>query len=188
MKRILIAASLTALFYQAGFSQINSSDIQSRVRPGIASPHENINQIYSNHLMAYSFIAQTRIHNHGIGDSTPAKMNDSLLAEQYLKKGRSYEITGIVLLGVGLGACIGGIAGYNHTTHNLENDSWVGYGILFVAGVALTITGTALLVGGLRRKKKARLLMQSENVSSYYHIPVKGQMYSVGFAFNLRRK
>jgi hypothetical protein len=186
MKHILIKVLLTGFFYQTTVAQYNADRSQFHIGSSKDVIYENTRLNHSIRLTAYSFVAQNSVSNQGFGDSTPVKMSDSMLAEKYLKKGRGLETGGFVLLGLGLPAGIGGYIGYKNNNGTLEDGNWFGYALLIGVGVALTITGAAILAGGLRYKKKARLLMQNENVSSFYHIPVKGKMYSAGFAISLR--
>jgi hypothetical protein len=174
MKRILIAALLTSFFYQTTIAQLSACDNQFCTGSGRTTVR----------LTPYSFAMTNNKWNRGFSDSTPVKMSDSL-SSQYFQKGKRLETTGIVLLGVGLGIGIPGLIG-TLNYYDVLNGNGSGYGLLFVAGLAATITSIPVFITGAHYKRKAKLVMHSENISYSYHVPVNANMYSAGVAISLR--
>jgi len=173
MKRILIAALMTSFFYQATIAQLSACDNQFYPESGKTIVR----------LTPYSYAAMSNKW-HRFSDSIPVKMSDSL-SRKYFEKGERLQTTGLILLGVGLGIGIPGLIGTsNH--YDVLTGQGSGYAFLFVAGLAATITSIPILITGAHYKRKANLVLHSDNISYTYHIPINANMYSAGIAISLR--
>lgn len=112
----------------------------------------------------------------------PEKIKDY---NYYYNKSKSLIPTGYVLFGLGVGATIWGATGA--TNHfDLFNDQGGGYVVLFVAGVGCLAAGIPVLLTGYHYKHKAKLLMHQEHAATYYHLPVRANIYSVGIGLTIR--
>ena len=119
------------------------------------------------------------------GDTTVhKKLSNRQVADRYMAKGKSLRTTGIILMGAGGAAIWLGANGVDHS-YDVLTGSGSGYIFLFLAGLGSSVTGLCLLISGLRYGSKAKLLMETENISQAMHIPVQGSFMRVGISIHL---
>ena len=88
------------------------------------------------------------------------------------------ETTGFILLGLGVPFTI---AGYIKLKKNYDPFDGVGYdrvGLLLL-GVAFSAGSIPLIFTGIHYKRKAKLILNTENISRTYHIVGKKNLFSI---------
>jgi len=115
----------------------------------------------------------------------PRKLSRQELQIQYLEKSKQLRTTGFVVMGLGVAAWVGGAIG-TYNNYDLFTGEGSGYVVLFSAGVAATITGIVLLGRSHYYHHKAHLILNNEDISRTYHVPIKSNITSVGIAFSIR--
>jgi hypothetical protein len=181
MKQILLAIVITSLYHQAAFAQQTALQNKSlfEMEARLMSRHnfihpEDASRVFTNSPKEYTGI-----------DSVPEKINDIKLSEKYFEKGKNLQTIGFVLLGVGIGAGIGGFVGAVNN-YDILDGTGSGYVFLWLAGVGSAVSGTVLIARGSHFKRKAKLLLHNDNISKSYRVPIKSNVISVGVAFNLK--
>ena len=113
------------------------------------------------------------------------KPDKDALAQQYLEKARNLRAIGIPLAVVGtIGWVVGAKGTYDH--YDLFTGEGSGYVICMGLGIGATITGTVLMIRSGVLRSKAKFLMDSENLSQYSKLPIRGSLVSIGIAIPLK--
>jgi len=122
--------------------------------------------------------------NAQLKDTTRRPTNHEL-ATQYLQKSKSLRTTGFILLGAGVAAWTIGAIEFNENYDILTGE---GYGWLALAGAGIgsTATGIVLLINGHRYKDKANFILQNERPGNTYHMPIKGNLASLGIVIHFK--
>jgi hypothetical protein len=181
MKQILLAIVITCLYRQTSFAQ--QTALQNKSHFEMEARLMNQNNFIQDQDASRVFTGSAKDYT-GL-DSIPGNMHNRQLAEQYLTKSRNRIPLGFVLLGAGIGAAIGGWVGMlDH--YDILDGSGSGYVVLWLAGIGSAVSGTILVATGFHYKRKAQLLLQNDNISKSFRVPIKSNVISIGVAFNLK--
>ena len=181
MKKILLAIVITCVCQQIAFAQ--QTALQNKSHFEMEARLMNQDNFIQAQDASRSFTNSTK--DYSSLDSLPGTMKNRELAEQYVAKSRNRIALGSVLLGVGIAATIGGWIGtLNH--YDVLDGTGSGYVALWLCGIGSAVSGTVLVATGFHLKRKAQLLLQNDNISKSYHVPIKSNIISLGVAFNLK--
>ena len=181
MKQILLAIVITSLYHQAAFTQQTALQNKSLFE----MEARLMSQDHFIHVEDASRVFTNNSNDHARFDSVPGKISNTQLSEKYFEKGKNLQTIGFVLLGVGIAAGIGGFVG-TVNNYDILDGTGSGYVFLWLAGVGSAVSGTVLVARGSHYKRKAKLLLQNDNISKSYRVPIKSNIVSIGVAFNLK--
>ena len=120
-------------------------------------------------------------------DSLPPNMSKGrAISSMYLRKSETLIPLGYILVGTGVAGFAIGLNGFLNNLDLLHNNHKEdGYAVLTLLGVGAFAAGVPLLARGYVLKRRAVLLLRTENKASLWHIPVSSKGVSLGIAIVL---
>ena len=117
-----------------------------------------------------------------VSQDSARRASDRQLGMAYLAKSKSQRSAGFVVMGIGIAAAIGGVAGLSNDL--FENTT--GYELLFLVGVGAPITSFPLFNSAAKNRGRAEVLLRYENMPLSSIVPVNQNMPALGVAFRFK--